>query len=252
MTMQLENCTLENLTAELREFEAEHGLDQDDAIDHSRKRLPPGQRRWLLDFMWRWDAATFLAPLAATALATPADEDNFDAAYNAFSDALLPYMTNSQRRKWDDLTLTVTPVMMIVEGLRALGIPAPEWRHADLNKEIQRLSASDIESTIILALRVNAEAFDAAKRIRRQFEDGDLRIEQGQVRTVLSQSHAVIAETVREALREAAVAFDWHAVDPECGEVEKRQFKRQAEEARSALTQLEDGVVSIISISKEG
>lgn len=128
--MQLENCTLEKLRDELREFEADHGLDQDSADDllHKRPRLPPGQRRWLTDYEWRWDAATVLAPLAVKALAIPADEDNFDAAYDAFSDALMPYMTNSQRREWDDLTLTVTPAVMILEGLRALGIPAPEWR----------------------------------------------------------------------------------------------------------------------------
>lgn len=126
--MIIVNCTLEKLSAELREFEADHNLDQASADERSRRRLPPGQSRWMRDFEWRWDTATVLVPLAVKALAIPADEDNFDAAYNAFSDALMPYMTNSQRREWDDLTLTVTPVVMIVEGLRALGIPAPEWR----------------------------------------------------------------------------------------------------------------------------
>lgn len=256
--MIIVNCTLEKLSAELREFEADHNLDQASADERSRRRLPPGQSRWMRDFEWRWDTATVLAPLAVTALATDDDDEKYDANYNAFTDALFPYMTNSQRRKWDDLTLTVTPAVMIVEALRILGIPAPEWK-ADLNKEIQRMSVRDIESTILTALRVAAEEFAEAKELQtsvkdltRRLEDGTLQIEHGRLcRERRCKKLAAATAILRSGLSEAAEVWDRLAVDPECIAVEQYRFKRQAADARSVLTQIEGMTLSIVSADSE-
>lgn len=121
--MQTNICTLELLSAELREFRASHNLDQDNEADMIYKRLPPGQERWLRDYSFRWDAALTLAPLAEQALAAEYESEAHERAHNAFYDALFQYMTNSQRREWEDRSLKATPAELITEAFRILGIP---------------------------------------------------------------------------------------------------------------------------------
>lgn len=119
--MHTEYPLIEILDGEYRSFCLDHGLD-DERIANAR--LTPGLRRWLRDYEARLAAARVLAPLAARALAAEYDTDEYAAAHNAFADAIEPYMTNAERRKWDGYCLKATGEEQIDEAFRILGLPS--------------------------------------------------------------------------------------------------------------------------------
>lgn len=117
------------------------------------------------------------------------------------------------------------------------------------------MSTIDAERTIILALRVAAEAYEIAKNLQAllnvmealgQLEDGTLRIEQS-TRAVTDMQRQTMMVA---ALREAGAVYAQNAADRKLGARFRALAERQAAEVRAISSRLNRGELHIVQSAR--